>query len=380
MGKRAAAPAGAAWKRQRGTGPKAKATMIAAALQDSNLSCDATAEARAMLAAGAATALCTVVENRHPMQDSVSGYIKEAINEMMKRLVESSDEAKAAVTTAEAELEVQIQSVTIAEDELVEVKGFVEAKTTNLDHTKKELTDVTTAAAATELEELQIAGERESFEKDQAKYKSLEENLLKALVEKGAAAFGSEKEAKKNVEKLGKELTKLGAEPALLAAAPPVLMKAPEERQGFDSHVLESMQGCLTQRLEDLAKSLEENAQKATVLAPDVASKKEAIEKATAARDAAQSEFEVAENTVEEKQVNVATAKSTVEATNLALETKRATITSTLTEVEAFTEVIQAYEFLAARSSKAPEPEEVATETAEAAAPETEATQAEEQP
>lgn len=359
MGKRAAAPAGAAWKRQRGTGPKSKINTIIAALQDADLISEAPEVSRAMLARGATDALYSFVEDRHPMQETISGYIKEILDDMSGRLQRQVEEAKKASSTVEADLELHKAQLQVAKDELEEAKAAIGTKTGALDEKKQALQECEVAIASFEAEQGQVQKEKDSLEKEQAKYKDIEEGLLKALLEQGSAAGGSEKEAKKSCEKLMKEFGKLGAEPALLAAAPPVLLKGPEARHGFDAHVLDSLKTILADRLGDVAKRLEENAAATEAKAPEAATKREAGEKAKTEADAAQGELDASEEAAAEKEVSLAKAQSLLEATEASVEEKRASITAAQQEVEAFDEVLACYTFLHGRS-KEPAAEETA--------------------
>eukprot|EP00931_Biecheleriopsis_adriatica_P109212 TRINITY_DN83476_c0_g1_i1.p1 TRINITY_DN83476_c0_g1~~TRINITY_DN83476_c0_g1_i1.p1 ORF type:complete len:378 (-),score=144.98 TRINITY_DN83476_c0_g1_i1:150-1283(-) len=370
MGKRAAAPAGAAWKRQRGIGPKSKINTIVAALQDSNLISEAPEVARAMLAQGATNALYSFVEDRHPMQETISGYIKEILDDMSGRLKAQVEEVKKASSTAEAELELHTAQLQVAKDELEEAKAAIEKKGTALDEAKKALQECEVAIATLAAVQGHVTKEKDALEKEQAKYRDIDETMLKVLLEQGPAAGGSEKEAKKSCDKLMREFVKLGAEPALLAAAPPVLFKTPEARQGFDSHVLDSLKAILAERHGDVAKRLGENAAATEAKAPEVAAKKEAGENARAAVEAAKGELDAAEEAASEKEVNLAKAQSLLEATQISVEAKGGDITSALEEVEAFEEVLACYNFLAVRS-KEPAPEETAAP--EAKAPEADA-------
>jgi len=371
MGKRAAAaPAVAAWKRQRGTGPKSKVNTIVAALLDTGLASEATAAAREMLAAGALNALSTVIENRHGMQETITGYIKEVLEDISERLGKQVEEAKEARATTEADLELQKAQLQQAQDELREAEATIEAKEEVFQAAKTALKESEQAIAASASEMRILTKEKDSLEKEHEKYKDLNENSFKVLLEKGPDAGANEKETKKICDKLMKEVTKLSAEPALLASAPAVLLKRAEDRKGFDVHVLGSMQSIIAARLDDVAGKLEANAAATAALEPEASSRKEAGEKAQAAKDAAQAELDASQRAAEEKKASLDKAQCTVEGTTAALDERSSAITAALQEVEAFGDVLACESFLASRSSVAvpeelpAEPEEVKAETA----------------
>jgi len=357
--KRVGGSAGPAWKRQRGTGVKSKIGTIIAALQEPGLSSEANDATRAMLAEGAQSAFAAAVEDRHPMQETVATYIKEVISDIAQRLAVVAAEGRQAVATADSELELHKAQSQVALDELEEAKARIVAKSGALDGASFTLGECLQAIASSDAEQLAHASERDKLDKEQSKFKAEEEEELKAFLDQGPAVGGSEKEAKKAMEKLMKEFGKLGAEPALLAAAPPVLFKTPEERAGFDSHVLDSLKALLTQRLGDVAQQLQANAAAAAALVPDATAKAAAGEQATAARDLAAAELEAAEKTAGDKQVALVTAQTNLENSELAAEAKREVVASADKEVEAFGEVVAILEFLVSRSS-APAPVEEA--------------------
>eukprot|EP00930_Biecheleria_cincta_P030749 TRINITY_DN21306_c0_g2_i1.p1 TRINITY_DN21306_c0_g2~~TRINITY_DN21306_c0_g2_i1.p1 ORF type:complete len:383 (+),score=119.44 TRINITY_DN21306_c0_g2_i1:83-1231(+) len=371
MGKRAAAaaPAVAAWKRQRGTGPRSKVNTIIAALRDTSLASEATAAAREMLAAGAVSALSSVIENRHGMQETISGHIKEVLEDISERLSKQVEEAKEARATTEADLELQKAQLQQSQDELQEAKATIEAKETVLQAAKTTLKETEQATAASASQMRTLTKEKDSLEKEQEKYKDLNDNSFKVLLEKGPDAGANEKETKTICDKLMREITKLSAEPALLASAPAVLLKRAEDRKGFDVHVLGSMQSILAARLDDIAGKLEANATSIAALEPEASSRKEAGEKAQAEKDAAQAELDAAQRAADEKKASLNKAQNTVEGTTAALDERSSAITTALQEVEAFGDVLACHNFLASRSSVVPEelpaePEEVKAETA----------------
>lgn len=355
MGKRAAAaaPAVAPWKRQRGTGPRSKVNTIIAALCDTNLASDATAAAREMLAAGSLSALSSVIETRHGMQETISAYIKEVLDDISVRLVKQVEEAKEVRATTEADLELQKVQLQQAHDELQEAKASIEAKEAVSVTAKAVLKETEQAAAASSAQMRTLTKEKDALEKDQEKYKDLNEGSLKILLEKGPDAGANEKESKKMCDKLMREVTKLSAEPALLASAPAVLLKRAEDRKGFDAHVLGSMQSILTARLQEVSGKLEHNSTATAALEPEISSHKEACEKAQAEKDAAQAELDAAERAAEEKKASLDKAQSTVEATTAAVGERSSAITTALQEVEAFGEVLACHSFLTSRSSVA---------------------------
>jgi len=296
-----------------------------------------------------------VIETRHGMQETISAYIKEVLDDMSVRLVKQVEEAKEVRATTEADLELQKAQLQQAQDELQEAKAAIEGKEAVLETAKKALKESEQAIAATAGDMRILTKEKDSLDKDQEKYKDLNENSFQVLLEKGPEAGANEKETKKICDKLMKEITKLSAEPALLASAPAVLLKKAEDRKGFDVHVLESMKSILATRLEEVAGKLEANATATAALEPEANSRKEAGDKAQAEKYAAQAELDASQKVAEEKKASLDKAQSTLESTTASMDERSSAITTSLQEVEAFGEVLACHSFLASRSSVVPE-------------------------
>lgn len=354
MVKRAANPAGAAWKKQRGSSTKAKVATIVAALEDENLICDVPANARNMLAEGALGALNTVVEDRHPMQQTIIGFIKEGLTSIAAKLAEHAAEVKHAKATVESEVEVQKAQELAASDELEEAKSLIEGKMKALEEAEAAFAEQKLAADATLAEQDVITKEHQQLAQEKSKYQELQDADFKILLEEGSSAGGSEKEAKKLCDKAMRQFGKFGAEAALLAASPPVLLKPPQERARFDGHVLEALQKVLAEHLEDVNARLAANAEKAAQLEPEVQLKTEALNKSAEARVACAADLTAAENTVEQKKSALANAVANLESSQLSIEAKADEIVSADKEVEAFAEVTACFNLLEARSSAGP--------------------------
>lgn len=358
MVKRASNAAGAAWKKQKTT-TKAKITTIAAALEDENLMCDVPTNARNMLAEGALGALNTVVEDRHPMQQTIIGFIKEALTSIAAKLADHAAEVKHAKATVESELEVQKAQELAASDELEEAKSLIERNVKTLAEAEAALAEQKVATDATLAEQDAITKEHEHLTQEKSKYQELQDGDFKVLLEEGSSAGGSEKEAKKLCDKAMRQFGKFGSESALLAASPPVLLKPPQERAGFDGHVLEALQKVLTERLEDVTTRIAANAEKAAQLEPEVQLKTEALNKSSEAREACAADLKAAEENVEQKTSALATAVANLESSQLSIDAKTDEIVAADKEVEAFADVTACFDFLAPRSSVAPVQESV---------------------
>eukprot|EP00439_Symbiodinium_sp_Y106_P086519 s162_g33.t2 len=275
MGKRGAAPAGPAWKKQRGSTVRSKINTVIAALRDVNLESEATETSRKMLAEGAVSALSQMVEDRHPMQTRIGDFIKETLEDIAARLQGKVDDAKKSVSTMESELEVQKAQLQAATDELAEAKEKVTKKAEQMAAAKKALGECEQADAVIARDEAGANRRQGQLTKEQSKFTDVRDNLLQVLIDDGINANGSAKESKKACDKLLKQITNLGGESALLAAAPAVLLKKPEEREGFDSHVLDCLKATLAEKLEEIQKGLDEISAEVEAKLPEKTAKAE---------------------------------------------------------------------------------------------------------
>jgi len=369
MGKRGAAPAGPAWKKQRGSTVRSKINTVIAALRDVNLESEATETSRKMLAEGAVSALSQMVEDRHPMQTRIGDFIKETLEDIAARLQGKVDDAKKSVSTMESELEVQKAQLQAATDELAEAKEKVTKKAEQMAAAKKALGECEQADAVIARDEAGANRRQGQLTKEQSKFTDVRDNLLQVLIDDGINANGSAKESKKACDKLLKQITNLGGESALLAAAPAVLLKKPEEREGFDSHVLDCLKATLAEKLEEIQKGLDEISAEVEAKLPEKTAKAEETAKAKAAFDEAQKELDVADEVACEKEVGLVKAKTQVEATEQALQDQAKVIEAATGEVDAFSEVLAVFTEVAERSHPPEVPQDAKDAEAEGTSP-----------
>lgn len=333
---------------------RSKISVVVAALEDDSLDSEVPMGARKMLAEGAPSALATVVEERHPLQDVVMGHIREAFADIASRLeskVVAAKETSEAQSAALAEQTTQLQAAS-AELEVAEKAAQVEAE--KLAAEEETLAAAEKEVMGVETQQRANAKERAAIEKEKSKYTGIEEGTLKPLVEGG---FATDKEAQKAVNKLVKDLEKMGAESAMLASVPPVLLMKPDERKGFDNMVLDSVKGVLTSTISTVDAKLAEVEAKAVELLTENEGKAAVVEKAKAARDGQEAAVTSAQAVAADKMAAKQTSQSAVDTCNAELQERQDTVSATEADVVAFAEVSEALAFLAAQSS-APPPEE----------------------
>lgn len=348
MGKRAAATGTIqAWKRLRGAGTKSKVNTIVSVLKDSTLECQVPASARSMLAEGAPTALSTAVEQRHKFQIEMFALIADTLNDMAKRLQGKVDHAKSEAAKLTAEQEAKKVELTGANQLLKEAKDAAAAKATEYEDAKSGREEVELAMASLESDGVTLQRRRDQIVKEQNKFTDIRDNMLKVLLEKGSEAGN----AKKLCEKLMKQISQLGGEPALQASAPSVLLKKPEERQGFDSHVLEAVEAVLQSRLDSIQKSLDEVDSEGKAREPDVATKREEVSQAKAKCEDLKSQLDAAEEVACDKEVAVVATNTLLEESEKTMQEMAQKIDAACAEVLAFEEVLAIFKDLEERSN-----------------------------
>mmetsp|Transcript_5069 Transcript_5069/g.8463 ORF Transcript_5069/g.8463 Transcript_5069/m.8463 type:complete len:372 (+) Transcript_5069:59-1174(+) len=349
MGKRAAATGTIqAWKRLRGAGTKSKVNTIVSVLKDSTLECQVPASARSMLAEGAPTCLSTAVEQRHKFQIEMFALIADTLNDMAKRLQGKVDEAKSEAAKLTAEQEAKKVELTGANQLLKEAKDAAAAKATEYEDAKSGREEVELAMASLESDGVTLQRRRDQIVKEQNKFTDIRDNMLKVLLEKGSEAGNN---AKKLCEKLMKQISQLGGEPALQASAPSVLLKKPEERQGFDSHVLEAVEAVLQSRLDSIQKSLDEVDSEGKAREPDVATKREEVSQAKAKCEDLKSQLDAAEEVACDKEVAVVATNTLLEESEKTMQEMAQKIDAACAEVLAFEEVLAIFKDLEERSN-----------------------------
>jgi len=353
MGKRGATPAGAAWKRFRGAGTKSKVNTIVSVLRDTNLVSEVPETARCMLAEGATAALSTAVEQRHKFQTEMFGLIGETLQSMARRLQGKVDEARNVVEQFSSEMEHKKEEHSTAERVLVEAKDALNQALMDSKTAKTALNEVEQVMASLESEGVSLKRRRDQIAKEQAKFTDIMDNMLKVLLEKGSEAGGSEKNAKKLSEKLMKQIQHLGGEPALLASAPSVLLKKPEERQGFDSHVVDSVQALVQDRLDSIKKNLDEVDAKEKEREPQLTAQSEEVKQAQARCEEMKAKLEAAEEVACDKEVAVVSLKTVLDDSDKMAKEKSQKIEMAEADVLLFEEVLGIFKDLEERSNDA---------------------------
>jgi len=349
MGKRGATSVAVpAWKRHRsGTTVRAKILAVVAALEDGAIASEAPEIARKMLAAGAPKALGTTVEQRHTMQETIVGHIREALLDSSSRLAARAADARRTADGTASEVITFKAQFQAANDDVDEADKDLEAKHLALGEASGKVSEAKEELRKGKHSEEVLAKEKDAIEKEQAKYRGIVDGDLKVLLEHGSEA----KDATKISDRLVKELVKLGAESALQAAVPSAMLKKPEERQGFDGHVLQSCQDMLNGRLHDIAARLEAKVAEITALQPDLTVKSDALAQAeavhasaSAATDAAVAKLDQLRAAATDKHQELQTAEASLQEHQHAADELEA-------ETAAFQEVVACLEFLASRSN-----------------------------
>jgi len=364
MGKRGATATGAApaWKRHRGAGTKSKVNTIVSVLRDSNLECEVPESARWMLAEGAPMALSVFVEQRHKFQIEMCGLIAEALHDMAGRLQGKANDAKTAAAKLATEQEARKAELERANQLLTEAKDVVAKKATEYKEAKGLLLEAEQAVASLESEGVTLRRRREQIVKEQNKFTDVRDNMLKVLLDKGSEA-GGEKNAKKLCDKLMKHISQLGGEKALQVSAPSVLLKKPEERQGFDAHVVESVEAILQSRLDSIQKSLDELDAEEKAKEPEVTAKTEAVNQAKARCEEFKAQVDAAEEVACDKEVALVKTKTLLEESDKIAQDQALQIDAAEADSVAFSEVLGIFKDLEEhskeRQNEAPEAQTV---------------------
>lgn len=365
MGKRGAVAAAAlpAWKRhQGGATVKAKISAVVAALEDDFLAGEATEVARRMLAAGAPKALADPIEKRHLMQTTVVSHIREALLQSASKLEAWAADARRAAEGAASEATgIKAESDSALDAAVEATKDLHTKKAAYLESTKK------TVDAKKDLHSFQqsqqvLAEELQALEKERLHYRHITDGDLKALLEQGSEA----PDAKAVSKRLVKELEKLGAEAALQIAIPAALLKKPEERKGFDAHVLQSCQDLVAVSLADVAQRIEAKNAEIAEFGPTLKEKTEAAEQAEAAEAAANKAEVAAEETLSQRQESASQKDSEANAAETNLQEKEKAAAEAAAEVAAFQEIVDCLEFLASRTNIVPAADEEAEQAEQA--------------
>lgn len=366
MGKRASAAAGSPAKRAKAE-VTARIKQVEKVLLDADLSSEVPMESREMLAQGAACALRSAVEERHAMQEKVLGYIQAVLSDMGSRLSDTKAAAEAASAEASSTLEASRDELSKAAEALSEAQKALDAQ-------QERLSEASQALSAAEAE-LKRAGQgvkasqkvTDGIEKEKAKYVDfLEKPEWKSLM---AGEYESDKERNKLVQKVVSQFQRLGAEDALLASAPAALSKKPEERQGFDTMVLDSLVAVLKEGEKACDGRLQEVAEQRAGLDAEAAAKTTFHAESLTAWEAESDEASKRKAVVKEKECGKADCEAKVGEHTMAVEARGEERDAAEEAVAGFAEVVQALDFLAARSlapPPEPEPEAAAADPAPA--------------
>lgn len=312
----------------------------------------ATLQACEMLATGAPFALGLVVEDRHAFHETIVRHIREVLAEKKTRLdaavIEEKQNAKetgaaleqsaAAQTAASAALEA-------AEAAVAEQRPRVEAAVAEFNEAEQVKVDAQDKVWASETERHQLQNQREKWT-DCKPWKAL--SVLEADV--------PEKKVQQLNASLAKILTGLGAEQTLLIAVEKSLSKPAADRGDFDAMTLKWVTDMFDAQIAKIDAEVKEceaqeaECQKATDSAAAIVSSKETVK--------TQEEERLAqlEAVKQEKKTALADAKKSAKDSEKAYAKFEKGIREAEEEVTEHAEVLEAFEFLAARSSAPPPP------------------------
>jgi len=318
-------------------------------------------ESREMLAQGAPCALRSAVEERHEMQEKVLGHIRAVLSDIGSRLAATKATAEAAATEASSTLEASRGELSKAAEALSEAQKALDAQEEKLSSAKEALS----AAEA----DLKTSGRTvnasqkltDSIEKEKAKFVDfLEKPEWKGLM---AGEYESDKERNKFVQKVVSQFQRLGAEDALLASAPAALVKKPEERQGFDTMVLDSLVAVLKQGEKTCDGRLQVVAEERAGFDAEAAAKATSHAGALAAWEAEAAEASTRKAVVKDKETGKADCEAKAEEHTTVVQTRGEERDVAEEAATSFAEVVQSLDYLASRSlAPQPEPEPEAAE------------------
>jgi len=236
-----------------------------------------------MLTAGAPHALAAPMEERHPLQERVLRHIQEVFDEAAKGLGVRLAEAQALVdgkngelAAATAKVDALLEEIATAEKAIHDQQAVVEEKKAAVASAEQEQRMTEASAKANHKEQAGVAKQRDVL-------KAMQEGGLNALVE---SAFPTERDAQKACTKFVKDMERhVGAEQSLLASAPAVLLKPKDQRQGFDTMVIDSLRATLVERISALEATLAASEAAAKELETTLAAHTAAAEASRQERD-----------------------------------------------------------------------------------------------
>lgn len=239
------------------------------------------ASLRSMLMASVAPTLSQYKDLRHEHQNTVVGWIDEALAAHQSHLERCITEAKTKLDAAAEEAGTHQAAVGAAQDGLVQVKeaaADAEAKSLAVQN------EMATSTAA-----LNSAKDAEVALDEEVNAATAQKQILEAIVsDDGAyAKMKIEVSKKKNADAFVKSMKKHNFEATLLQTLAPVLVKEPATRTEFDNLVLKNLEEAVAGHVAAQAKVIEEAAPVKQERAATTAAAEAAVATMKAAADTA---------------------------------------------------------------------------------------------
>lgn len=305
-----------------------------------------------MLARGVPAALSSSVEERHAMQTTVITHIHDIFLEASSSIEASASEGTAEANAMSAQLEKENETVQACLLEFNAATSLVEDQNKKVKEVEERVKLAVKDLKAVEAQQKANLRERANFEREQAKFRALEEGTLNVLVE---GACGAEKETKKATSKLVRDLEKFGAEPSLVASVPSVLLKRPEERKGFDEMVVASLRAFLEEKVAALGAAIRANEEAAAALDAAAAEKQEATDAARRAGDVEAEELHEVKAVLTDKQSAYDRSRGELEFLHAAIQEGLKKANRAKADAEQLREARDSLEFLTLRTAAAVE-------------------------
>jgi len=229
---------------------------------------------RQMLAAGAPYALAPLPEERHASQISLVGHIREVLEKAAAELSLRAEEAKRGCEEKRQEMNGAESEKQVADAAADEARAALATQQEKVDEQIMLAKSAEKEVKAVEVAEKACAKERAVSTKEKDRLKAIEVEGLQALLDRTV----SDKEFKKLSTKTMKELEKMGADAALLAALTSVLQKKAEERESFDTMVMDQARALIHEKIAVVDAALETNDAKVASIAADLDSKQKTLQ------------------------------------------------------------------------------------------------------
>jgi len=324
----------------------AKTTAIEHVLKSDDLPTAVPQSSRIMLAAGASYALCTVVEERHPMQVTLINNIYEVFNEIANGVKTNIAEATAEVDSKNKELETLNKQIEATSSDLNQATEGSNIAMQNLSVKEVAVRDAESRAKEEHAKRKANGKEKENLDKEKAKYTAIEDGNLKSLIE----GLIAEKEVKKACAKLVKDMEKVGTDEALLASVPHVLTMRPENRKGFDTMVIDSVRADIADRQKKVDEKISVNLQAAAEIAEEVTAADQAAETARKEETEAEDSLKKANDLVAEKSNDSQLGAAAVEECQQTIASLQHKRTTAQEAAGSFQEVFDGLDFLVKRT------------------------------